>query len=149
MTEFRPTCWVNRILVSSIVLTCVASLACITTPWAKHAAARRERTYNTVLQEYKDELKLGSTRTQVEDYLKTKSAAILHTCSPGCDDDPKATAAPDYALLGKGDGPWYCSAELVFVDFEFEAVNSGENGSLLPSDKLKSINIRRAWRDCL
>jgi len=130
------------------VLTCVASVSCVT-PWAKHAAARRERTYHTEIQQYKDELKLGSTRTQVEDYLKTKSAAILHTCSPGCDDDPEATAAPDYVLVGKGLAPLYCSAELVFIDFEFEAVDRHEKGSLRGSDKLKSINIRRAWHDCL
>ena len=109
----------------------------------------KDEAYASALKAYKDELRLGTTRAEVDTYLKTKNVAVENTCSPGCSDNPRATAAPVYVLIGKGKPPWYCSAELVFLDLEFDAVPPRQGRSSLASDKLKSISIRRAWRDCM
>lgn len=144
---YRPRRLANTFL--PVVVMMAAAFSSCMTPWAKHATERRERTYQSVLRAYKDDLKFGTSRTEVEAYLKSKNAGIEHTCSPGCSDDPAATAMPDYVLLGKGSPPWYCSAELVFLDLQFDSVEPQQKGVSSASDKLKSITIRRALRDCM
>jgi hypothetical protein len=108
------------------------------------AKQKREAGYQTKLQSYSDVLKPGMTRKNVEDYLRAKSAAFGQLC---CIDERSALA--DLVKIGKEKHPWYCEEHIVYIAFQFAAVEPHKGWEAYDSDTLKTITIFHKLEGCL
>lgn len=76
---------------------------------------RRDEHNQQELQKYSQDLKPGSTRKIVKDYLRAHGATFgERRCDPGFH------AFAVLVKVGKEDVPWYCSEWPVYVAFEFQ-----------------------------
>ena len=119
---------------------------------AERARRKREFEYAKALQLFSTSLKTGTTRKQVEDYLKDKNISFSQTCclsvkqfTPGVYDN----AYDDLVKVGEDEAPWFCSQYNVYVAFQF--LGSVKNGlpSSEGSDKLKDVTLFRRGEGCL
>ena len=85
---------------------------------AKSVAKKKRATgYQSALQRYSREIKLGSTRAEVENYLRSRNAAFtwMYTAYGGRKESQNA----DVVKVGEEAPPWFCSESYVYVAFEF------------------------------
>jgi hypothetical protein len=114
--------------------------------WEKHAenaaylSSAREATYRSALRSYSNNLKPGTPRRDVENYLRAKGAPITQMGG--------RSGRSDLTKIGKEDAPWYCSEYNVYVMFKFDATDPA-TGVLSDSDKLKEVTIFRWLEGCL
>jgi hypothetical protein len=111
---------------------------------AQSAKEKREAAYQAKLQSYSDVLKPGTTRENVEDYLRAKGVAFGQLC---CIDERSASA--DLVKIGKEKRPWYCEENNAYVAFQFAAVEPHKGWEAYDSDTLKSITIYHKFEGCL
>jgi hypothetical protein len=123
-------------LVLMLITGCVA--------WGQSRQKKREVAYETARQSYSDVLKPGMTRTNVEDYLRSKGVAFEQLC---CIDE--MTAFADLVKIGKEKHPWYCSEHAVYIAFQFAAVETERYPKVRDSDTLKTITIFHHLEGCL
>lgn len=108
------------------------------------AKEKREAAYQAALQSYSEVLKPGMTRKEVQIYLQGKNVTFGQLC---CIDEP--SALPDLVKIGKEKHPWYCSAHVVYIAFQFSAVESHKPWQAYDSDTLKRITIFHQLEGCL
>ena len=77
------------------------------------------------------------TRKEVEDYLKAKSIKFGQIC---CAEDERSTLA-DLIRIGQEHAPWFCEEQIVYVAFQFAAVERHKPYKGYDSDTLKKIII--------
>lgn len=104
------------------------------TGWhVQKSRARREReaVYRSVLLSYSAALAPGVNREQVEDFLHAKRVEYSKfPCTEG-------NSECDITRIGEEPSPWYCSRNIVYVSFQFEA------------GRLNKIALYRKLEDCL
>jgi hypothetical protein len=116
----------------------------------------RETAYQAVLTQDKQALRLGTSRQEVEDYLRMKNAHFIQMC---CAESPPPSDEvwDDLVLIGYERTPWYdpawfifCNADFVNVAFQFTSYGpTGPfNRKSRPLDKLKAITIYRQHTGC-
>jgi hypothetical protein len=118
-----------------------ASRAC-----GQGAKQRREAAYQSALQSYSQVLPPGTTRKNVEDYLRAKGISFFQEGGPVSTDD---VAFADLAKIGKEKHPLYCSEHAVYLAFHFAAVEPRVVPRTPETDTLKSITIYHQLEDCL
>ena len=102
-------------------------------------AAKREKVYQSILQSYRQILKPGMTRREVEDYLRSKNIDFLRF------------QGDDISKIGEDDSLiWFCGRPDVFLQFQFTASpqqepQMGGNGV----GKLNEIEIIRKGSGCI
>jgi len=102
-------------------------------------AAKREKVYQSTLQSYRQILKPGMTRNEVEEYLRSKEIEFLRLR-----DDDISKIGEDDSLI------WFCGRPDVFLHFQFiaspqqEPQMGGDGG-----DKLNEIEIIRKGSGCI
>ena len=116
--------------------------------WKEQAREARERTYQSTLGVYSNDLKPGLTRKNVEAYLRERRLDFERMCCVG-----RSSYYADLVKIGEEAASWYCSDEYVYMAFEFAAVKPHTilSGSYLglDSDVLRHIEIYRFSADCL
>jgi hypothetical protein len=102
-------------------------------------AAKREQVYQSILQSYRQVLKPGMKRKEVEEYLRSKDVEFLRL-----QDDDISKIGEDDSLI------WFCGRPDVFLQFQFttspqqEPPMGGDGG-----DKLNEIEIVRKGSGCI
>ncbi len=113
-----------------------------------HSAARakqREAGYHAELGAYSAALKPGTTRMDVEAFLRRKGREFTQMC---CMNHSK-NAYDDLIRIGTERPPWYCSAQNVYIGFEFVSSGSHQFPEAHDSDTLKSVQIFHWLEGCL
>ncbi len=117
--------------------------------WKKQAREKREIGYQSALRSYSQVLKPGTTRKEVEDYLRTKNTQFSQMCCV----DPREFRKgvwDDLTKVGEEDAPWYCSSDSVYIAFQFtgkrreDAMWQGD-----PADTLRNIRVYHQLETCL
>jgi hypothetical protein len=101
--------------------------------------AWREATYRSALQAYSQKLRLGTTRKEVENYLRAAGASFID----------EGDAHADLVKVGREDTPWYCDEHDVYVAFEFVPTEPHPLLRAYDTDALKVIRISRQQMGCL
>lgn len=137
-------------LFALICLALFTSSGCLHRAVKRQAAADREANYQRELVSYKDALKPGVSRKEVEQYLKDRGAQYSWIWGM----QNNATTSNDILKIGQEKSPhWYCSWEDVDIAFEFEATGTPSDplhhAAGLPNDRLKDIILWRQLQNCL
>jgi hypothetical protein len=112
----------------------------------QRGAAEREIGYQRTLDSYLHSVRIGSSRKQVEDFLKSRNVSFGQIYAV----EAPSTADDDIVQVGTEESPfWYCGRFEIFVAFEFDAVETHAPYDHLPSDKLKKIIRWGRLNDCL
>jgi hypothetical protein len=101
--------------------------------------SHREAIYQSILQSYNVSAKIGMTRAQVEDSLRTSGVQFSNI---GLE---QGAPYADFTKIGFETGPWYCTGYDFFVAFHFDGSLDSQN----PTDVLKKISIESLPVDCL
>ena len=105
---------------------------------------KREEAYQAKLKPYSDDLKPGTTRKSVEDYLGVWNIHFFQLC---CIDGP---ALADLLKIGQERAPWYCDQHNVYIAFQFEAAVEPKNaGAAQDSDRLTKVRVFHKLDGCL
>jgi hypothetical protein len=105
---------------------------------------QREATYESVLNSYSRDLRLGLSRKEVEEYLRRKAITFTQMC---CVEERSAFA--DLVKIGEEPHPWYCSENFINIAFEFRATEPHHPFIADDTDVLKTIRIFRQFGGCL
>jgi hypothetical protein len=135
----------RRKLLIIVVLILVVGFI-VTVRYARQLQAQRKREagYQVALQGYSQMLRLGMTRKDVEDQIRTKGITFQQIC---CIDERSAYA--DLLRIGKEGAPWYCSEQNIYIAFQFSALEPHMPVTAYDSDVLKRITIFRWLEGCL
>jgi hypothetical protein len=102
--------------------------------------ARRNAQYHRVLKAYSEMLRPGMKRSEVENYfIMSKYVSFNRFCCVG----PKRGAYDDLVEIGHEKPGWVCQEQLVYVAFEFAAVEPSEK-SVADSDRLVRASLFRS-----
>ena len=106
----------------------------------------RDRSFRSALKKYSSELKLGSSRKEVEDYLR-KHGVVFERC---CMTFDERSAFTDLVTIGRENTPWYCDEHLVYVALDFAATELPHFlETAHDSDVLKEVKLSRQAAGCL
>jgi hypothetical protein len=110
---------------------------------ATRARQQREAVYQSVLRSYQAAVAPGTPREQVERYLESNAVHFERLCCTSSE-----YTASDIAKIGEEPSPWYCSRNLVYIEFQF---STGTNNYVQsdPSDRLKKIAFNQKVEGCL
>src|SRR5882757_5930032 len=96
----------------------------------RRKAAEREARYQTVLDQYADDLKSGINREQVERYLQTNGTRFRQMCCVatfrGVHTSLFSGGWDDLVKFGEESAPWFCSENNVYIALEFNPKSQGE-----------------------
>jgi hypothetical protein len=109
-------------------------------------ARRREAAYQAKLASFSKALKSGTTRKDVEGYLRENGYEFRRMC---CMNHSGKNAWDDLTQIGKEPHPWYCSEHSVHIGFEFVSDGSHQFPEAHDSDTLKGIQIYHSFDGCL
>jgi hypothetical protein len=111
---------------------------------------KREVVYQATSQSYQQVLKPGTTRKQVENYLRARNQTFTQSCCVGTKGFPKHSW-DDLAKIGAEDAPWFCSENAIYVAFQFadSPLPHTEMWRADDLDTLKSVAIYRRLENCL
>jgi hypothetical protein len=103
--------------------------------------ARRNAQYRRVLKEYSDVLKPGMRRSEVENYfIMSKYVSFGQECCVG----PKRGTFDDLVEIGNEKAGWVCQEQVVYVAFEFAAVEPKKEWAADPRDRLVGTRLYRS-----
>jgi hypothetical protein len=104
-----------------------------------HAAAKREKAYQAILGSYRQALKSGTTRREVERYLRSQGAEFSRVQNYDL-----SQIGVDSALV------WFCGPPSVFLQFEFTAPpRSGRLVDVDGEDTLDGIEVVHKASGCV
>jgi hypothetical protein len=108
------------------------------------AKRKRETGYQSVLQKYSREIRPGSRRAEVENYLRSTNTAFtwMFTAYGARKESQNA----DLVKIGEEVPPWFCSESYVYVAFEFSPSGTLAQTS---SDVLERIELFQPDTGCL
>ena len=96
-------------------------------------AKRNDEQYQTTLKQFRTTLKPGTSRGQVEEYLRQRGMPFERTCC-------KPGIFSDRARIGKRPSKFVCSDENIYLEFKFN--NDPQQAAVARgSDVLKKIDI--------
>jgi hypothetical protein len=99
---------------------------------------KREALYRSALLAYSNDLYPGMTRKNVEDYLGAKAVPF------------EESARADLVKIGQETAPWFCREVIVYVAFDFEAVEPHSRAwEPYATDVLKRVHIYSRSEGCL
>lgn len=104
----------------------------------------REANYQHSLKSYSEALPVGVTRKTVEEYLRAHSVHWQQGFGPGSLDSESY-----WVRIGQDPAPWYCSAEGVYITFQFAAAEKHGRYDTRDSDVLKQVQLQRWGEGCL
>jgi hypothetical protein len=135
-------------LVLSVVILTLIGIG-IRREWKRQAREKREIEYQSALHSYSQLLKVGMTRKEVEDYLRTKNAQFSQMC---CVDSKEMRKGiwDDLTRVGEEDPPWFCNHHSVYIAFQF--IGQKREAAIWqadPSDTLKNISVYHQLETCL
>jgi hypothetical protein len=106
--------WLLAILAALLVVTAASAISGRAKSVAKK---KREIGYQSTLQRYSREVKLGSRRAEVESCLRSRNTAFswMYTAYGG----RKKSQYADLVKIGEESPPWFCSESYVYIAFEF------------------------------
>jgi hypothetical protein len=113
----------------------------------KRAERKREAGYQMAVRSYRQALKIGTTRKEVEDYLRARNIEFNQMCCV----EEKKRALDDLTKIGEEAAPWFCSEHYVFVAFQFadDQPRPDKIFSAEDLDTLKSITVFHQLGGCL
>jgi hypothetical protein len=136
------------LLLILVFVTIAVSVLGIRYALKKNAKRNREASYQVALASYRQPLRPGMTRKEVEDYLRAKNIPFSQMC---CVEDFSKHSWDDLTKIGAEDTPWFCGEYNVYVAFQFtdhkEQHERWWRGNNL--DTLKSITIYNKLENCL
>jgi hypothetical protein len=100
--------------------------------------------HEVVLAKYKEVLRPGITRKEVEDYLRAQKTTFTQTC---CDNAAFSTMV----RIGERPKPWFCSSWGVYVAFQFTSTEP-DRYPIRPasdSDVLGDVKLEGLGETCL
>jgi hypothetical protein len=119
----------------------------------RHKAAEREAYYQAILAKYTSELKLGTTREQVEQRIQSDGKRFSQMCcvsnTRGQYTSSVEAGWDDLVKIGEASTPWFCSENNVYIAFEFSPKSPGELSKTNASDVLKRVSVFQRLEGCL
>ncbi len=119
----------------------------------RHKAAEREASYQTVLAKYTGELKPGTSREQVERYLRTNGKGFKQMCCvanfKGEYVSLHGSGYDDLVRIAEESAPFFCSENNVYIAFEFNPKSKDELSDTNGSDILKRISVFHQLERCM
>lgn len=119
----------------------------------RHAAAERERAYQSLLAQYAGQLKPGMTRLEVERYLQTNGKRFKQMCcvvnSKGEYVSLDRAGYDDLVKIAEESVPFVCSENNVYTAFEFNPKIEGELSDTNGSDILKRVSVYHHLEGCM
>jgi hypothetical protein len=99
-------------------------------PSGQHYISKSQQ--QSVLNFYKKNLHQGITRDQVQNFISEQRSQKQF---------PLQHPPPESISIGLGEipGPWYCSREIVYLQFNFDA----------PTDTYRNVELTDELQDCL
>ena len=112
------------------------------------AEQKREIAYQSALRPYSERFRPGTTRKEVEEYLRARNIGFRQMCC--VDYKSHKSVWDDLTKISQEGAPWFCSENNVYVAFEFTGPKrNGVEWSADPSDALKAISIYHWLEGCL
>jgi hypothetical protein len=106
----------------------------------------RELSFQSALKKYSRELRRGSSRREVEGYLRKHGVAFERCCMTF----DERGAFTDLVTIGREYTPWYCDEHLVYIALEFTATEFPHFlETAYDSDALKEVKLSRQAVGCL
>lgn len=103
--------------------------------------AYRDTQYRRVLKSYSDVLKPGMKRSEVENYfIMSKYVSFNRECCVG----PKRGTFDDLVEIAHEKPGWVCQEQVVYVAFEFAAVDRKREWVADPGDRLVRTSLYRS-----
>jgi hypothetical protein len=105
---------------------------------------KREARYQSALQTYSELIKIGATRKEVEETLRSKNTPFGQICcvEPG-------TTFSDLITIGEEKHPWYCSSHTVYVAILFVARDPNAQKTIKENDTVQKLRIWHHLDGCL
>jgi len=109
---------------------------------------KREAHYQAALGSYRQALSIGSTRKQVEQYLRNSGTGFLRMC---CVEHSGKHSVDDLVKVGAEEAPWFCSEHNVYVALQFTDFKRPRNsfGEANDLDTLSAVTIFHWLEGCL
>ena len=135
----------RRWLWLTVVFLALSSALAVRHVYKKRRAAANTASVQALLLKYSQGLKPGVTRKEVKDYFRTRGIGFSERCC----DEPRGPFSV-LVQVGEEDSPWYCSAWLDYVAFEF-ATTEAYNPRSKPSnaDVLTKVHPVSYGEGCL
>jgi len=110
------------------------------------ASKERQALYTGALKNYSDALVPGTSRREVEAYLRQRHHSYRQMCCVA----NQRSAYADLVKVGQEKAPWFCSQSNIYVAFEFDATEPhGPRADARDSDKLLSTKLFSWLEQCL
>ena len=100
---------------------------------AKQKEQQRQNSYQAKVEFYRSLLKPGTTREQVETYLRKTGAPFQRSCC-------EANIFSDRTRIGHEAPGWVCRSWDVYVEFKFSTLG-GNGQAAAPDDKLEKVDL--------
>ncbi|HZD76116.1 MAG TPA: hypothetical protein VE218_03860, partial [Acidobacteriaceae bacterium] len=104
----------RMLLLSLLVAACAAAV--VRYLWEQHTERKQEAAYQVALTSYSARIKLGASRRDLETYFHLKAIPFHRQRIE------EHEAYADLTKIGVGDHPWYCHKKVVYIAFQFTAV---------------------------
>jgi hypothetical protein len=135
--------WV--VLAGSVVVAIVAGIG-IKSIFDARASKERQTLYTAALKDYSDALVTGTSRREVEAYLRQRHHPYRQMC---CVANHRSAYA-DLVKVGQEKAPWFCNQSNIYVAFEFDAIEPhGPTADARDSDKLLGTKLFPWLEQCL
>jgi type II secretory pathway pseudopilin PulG len=108
-------------------------------------AQEREAAFQQALQSYAARFKRGTTRREIEAYLRESGTPFSHLCCMGMNH----SAWDTLVKIGEEKPARFCSEQYVYIGFEFVSDRPGVMPEAEGSDTLTSVRLFRPSTGCL
>ena len=112
--------------------------------YAQSRKQKREAHYQAALQAYSELIKIGATRKEVEETLRSKNTAFGQICCV----EPGTTFA-DLITIGKEKHPWYCESHTVYVAILYVATDPNAPNTIKETDTVQKLTIWHHLDGCM
>ena len=131
-----------RMLLLSLLLAACAA-AVVRYLWEQHTERKQEAAYQVALGSYSARIKLGTSRRDLETYFHLKAIPFHRQRIE------EHEAYADLTKIGEGDHPWYCHKKVVYIAFQFTAVEKRPDSTgQSPLDTVKQITLFPQLEGC-
>ena len=134
--------WVRKLSLLAVALVLAQLVRYV---WGQKA---REASYESILLGYTTDVRLGSTRAEVEGYLRSKNIPFIESYSSGWGYDQYRVLSPS-VLIYKERAFFPCSEKMTHINFEFVAPTLHDVSVGLDTDVLSKISLSTDYGGCL
>jgi len=126
------------------LLTLAVAVLALPPVCAQSRKQKREAGYQAVLQDYTEIVKVGATRKEVEELLKSRNTSFGRLCCV-----EQGTTFSDLIQIGKEKHPWYCGEHAVYIAIEFVAIDRDAPRKINETDVVQKVAIWHHLEGCL